>query len=73
MVRHMENLLAIMNVYVQSEMCLCDFSLCLKERESESRTEKGFIALFFYARDAMNLTVCVCEGVCVCVCLNECR
>lgn len=60
MVHHIENLLAIMNVYVQSEMYLCDFVCVLKERIGESESEgEGFIALFFYARDGMN--VCVSE------------
>lgn len=49
MVHHMENLLAIMNVYMcnlkRIYVTLC---VCLKERERE---REGFIALFFYARD----------------------
>ena len=65
MVRHMENLLAITNVYMcnlkRIYVTLC---VCLKERERE---REGFIALFFYARDGMNLSV----RVCVCVRVSE--
>ena len=50
-------------IYVQSQTYLCDF-VCVFEGESE---REGFIALFFYARDGMNLRVCVCVCVCACV------
>ena len=69
MVHHMENLLAIMNVYM-CNLKRIYVTLCVFEGESE---REGFIALFFYARDGMNLRVCVCVCVCVRACLNECR
>lgn len=37
-------------------------TLCMFEGEREREgEEEGFIALFFYARDHMNLSVCVSE------------
>lgn len=53
------NLLAIMNVYAQSEMYLCDFACVFEGEWEREREEEGFIALFVYARDRMNLSVCV--------------
>lgn len=63
MAHHIENLLAIMNVYVQSEMYLCDF-VCVwrRERVSAGGRRRGiyspvFLCTWWY------------ESQCVCVCV----
>lgn len=59
MVHHIENPLAIMNVYVQSQMYLCDF-VCVFKGEREQEGEGFYSPVFPCMYESQRVHVCVC-------------